>query len=138
MEYLRKYASSGLLFERICKGLLILLAVAIVLGAVYYFIFRNWREEMQARRFFKLIEQQEYSEAYHLWGCSDEQPCRYYPFDEFLEDWGLDSPLGKVDTYSLGRSYTQPDGVILRYRINGKDGDPLWIDRESRVIGFAP
>ncbi len=138
MDFLGGYARKGLLGDRILKIVVALLAAVFVLGSVYYVFFRNWREELQARRFFKLLQLQQYEEAYTLWGCSVGEPCRYYPYEEFLEDWGRDSPFGVVADYSLGRSYTQANGVILRYSINGVDGDPLWIETGMAQIGFAP
>ena len=138
MDFLGGYARKGLFGDRVLKIVLALLAAVIVLGSVYYVFFRNWREELQARRFFKLLQMQRYEEAYTMWGCSIQQPCRYYPYEEFLEDWGPDSPFGIVADYSVGRSYTQPNGVILRYSINGMEGDPLWIESGMSQIGFAP
>ena len=138
MEYLGGYATKGLLAERIVKAALISLAVAALLGAVYYVFFRNWREELLARRFFRLLQAKQYENAYVLWGCSDQEPCRYYPYQEFLEDWGPDAPYGTLDGFALGRSYTQVSGVRLRYSINGIEGPPLWIELNPDKISFAP
>lgn len=138
MEYLGAYGSQSLLFERIVKAALISLATAALLGAFYYMFFRNWREERQARAFFELLQEHRYADAYRMWGCSVEEPCRYYPYGEFLEDWGPEAPYGELAHFSLGRSYTQPGGVILRYRINGANGDPLWIELDPPTINFAP
>ncbi|MCY4188566.1 MAG: hypothetical protein OXD30_08790 [Bryobacterales bacterium] len=138
MEYLGAYGSASALFERIVKLALAALATAALLGGIYYLFFRNWREERQAKAFFELLQARRYEEAYSKWGCSVEAPCRYYPYGEFLEDWGPAAPFGELSEYSLGRSYTQPGGVILRYTINGESGDPLWIERDPPVINFAP
>ena len=138
MEYLGAYASKGLLAERIVKAVLVGVLAVAVLGLTYYVFFRNWREERQAKRFFETLKAERYAEAYSMWGCSVEKPCRYYPYDEFLEDWGPDAPYGKLVDYSLGRSYTQSNGVILRYSINGREGDPLWVELAPVKINFAP
>ena len=138
MDYLGGYAERGLVAERIVKAALLALAAAALLGAIYYVFFRNWREELQARRFFGLLQEQEYENAYSLWGCSVAEPCRYYPFEEFLEDWGPEAPYGSLDSFSIGRSFTLATGVRLRYSINGREGPPLWIDRDPYRISFAP
>ena len=138
MEYLGAYGSTSVLFERIVKAAIIVLAAAALLAGTYYMSFRNWREERQAGAFFELLQERRYEEAYRMWGCSVEEPCRYYPYEEFLEDWGPEAPFGELTEYSLGRSYTQPDGVILRYTINGERGDPLWIELDPPAINFAP
>ncbi len=138
MEYLGGYGTKGLLAERILKIIVLTLVLAAVLGPIYYVFFRNWPEERLAKRFFDQLRAEQYAEAYRLWGCSVEEPCRYYPYDEFLEDWGPQAPYGKLNEYSIGRSYTQPNGVILRYQINGEEGDPLWVELEPPKINFAP
>ncbi len=138
MDYLDSYGSSGIVAERFAKGLLIAAVVVSMLGGTYYVFFRNWREEGQARQFFELLQAHEYGQAYGLWGCSVEEPCRYYPYGEFLEDWGPEAPYGQLDSFQIGRTYTQPGGVILRYSINGRPGAPLWVELDPPVINFAP
>ncbi len=138
MEFLDAYGKSDLLYERIVKGFFITLLALTLLGCVYYLFFRNWREEAQARRFLELVQSEGYAEAYEMWNCSIEEPCRYYPYDDFLEDWGKKSELGEIRSFDLGRSFTQSSGVILLYEINGVARDPLWVDRTTGVVGFAP
>ncbi len=138
MDYLADYGNKGLLAERAVKAVLITLAVGAIIVGTYYVFLRNWREERQAKVFFELLQERQYEDAYRMWGCSVEEPCRYYPYDEFLEDWGPDAPYGSLADYSLGRSYTRPGGVILRYSINGARGDPLWIELDPPTINFAP
>ena len=138
MEYLGGYASKGWLGGRILQVVLWTVVAAAAVGPVYYVFFRNWREELQAKRFLELVREREYEGAYTLWGCTEEAPCRYYPFDEFLEDWGPESPLGQVSQYSLRRSYTQPNGVIVRYTVNGIERAPIFVERDPPRISFAP
>ena len=138
MDYLGSYESRGLRRERLFKWGLVALAAAVALGTVYYVIFRNWREELLARRFLKTVQQGDYQTAYEIWGCSVSEPCRYYPYEEFLEDWGPEAPYGEMREFSLGRSYTQPNGVIVRYSINGSEGNPLWVELDPPKVNFAP
>ncbi len=138
MKFLTGYARQGVLAERIVKGALLALAVSVLLGGVYYVFFRNWREELQAKRFFQTLQAERFADAYVMWGCSVEEPCRYYPFEEFLEDWGPEAPFGTLNEYEIGRSYTQPNGVIVRYSINGTELAPLWVERDPPTINFAP
>ena len=138
MQYLDSYSSRGLRSERVFKAVLAVVAVGAMLAGIHYFFFRNWQEERVARQFFELLQAGAFEQAYSMWGCSVEEPCRYYPFDEFLEDWGPEAPYGSLEAFALGRSYTQPGGVILRYSINGRPGDPLWVERDPPTINFAP
>ena len=138
MAYFDEYGQDDARRERFFKILVAALLISIALGFLYYVFFRNWREEWQARRFLYALQAGEYENAYQYWGCSIEEPCRFYPYDEFLEDWGPESPLGKVEDFSLGHSYTQRSGVIIALEINGQVHPNLWVDRETKAVGFYP
>ena len=138
MDFLGEYGQSDRRYEKIVRIAGYALLAAIVLGSIYWLFFRNWREERQVSRFLTLLEQQKYEDAYHMWGCSQEKPCAFYPFNEFLEDWGPDSKLGKVSSYKLGRSYDQKTGVIILVQVNGHKVQNLWVEKKGEVIGFSP
>ena len=138
MPYFDEYGRDDARRERFIKILVALLLISLALWLIYYVFFRNWREEFQARRFLTAVQSGDYQDAYSYWGCSVEDPCRLYPYDEFLEDWGPDSPLGKVEDFDLGRSYEQMSGVIITLEINGQAHPNLWVEKESRTVGFSP
>lgn len=138
MTYLEEYGQADLRREKFVKALVALLLISLVLGIFYYIFFRNWREELQAKHFLRALEETRYEEAYSYWGCTVAEPCRYYPYDEFLEDWGPESPLGKVRDFHLGGSYTQKTGVIITLTINGRPQPNLWVEKESKTVGFFP
>ena len=138
MAYFDEYGQEDARRERFIKILVALLLISLALWLIYYVFFRNWREEFQARRFLTAVQSGDYQDAYSYWGCSVEDPCRLYPYDEFLEDWGPDSPLGKVEDFDLGRSYEQMSGVIITLEINGQAHPNLWVEKESRTVGFSP
>lgn len=138
MGYLAEYDQGSPLFEKIAKAVAAALLFCVAAYGVYWLFFRNWREEGQTKLFLTLLQNQQYEQAYEAWGCSDAEPCRYYPYGEFLEDWGADSPLGKVETFRLGRSYTQESGVILELTVNGRTHDNLFVNRETQRISFFP
>src|ERR1017187_2222700 len=64
-----------------------LVAVVLICGALIY-NFYNFREERQVKQFMSRLEARDYRGAYALFGCTDAKPCRYYPFEKFMEDWG--------------------------------------------------
>ena len=138
MGYLDQYETGYPLFENILRMAAYVLVSVILLGSFYWLFFRNWVEERHAKEFLGLIQEQNYSEAYTVWGCTEETPCKFYPYGEFMEDWGPESPLGQVTSYHLGRSYTQRGGVIVEVHINGRKQPNLWIDRDTREISFFP
>src|SRR5580704_19266471 len=60
----------------------------LLVATVLYFTSRNWRQERVVNQFLSLLQQQNYQDAYKLWGCTQETPCKYYPPERFTEDWG--------------------------------------------------
>jgi hypothetical protein len=138
MEYLADYGQADRRYEKIVRIAGYTLVAALVLGFFYWLFFRNWREERSVGQFLTLLEQQKYEDAYRMWGCSTDKPCPNYSYDKFLEDWGPNSPLGKVTSYHVGRSYDQQSGVIILVEVNGGKIPNLWVEKDSDVIGFSP
>ena len=138
MEYLADYGQADRRYEKIVTAAGYLLLAAVVLGGIYWLFFRNWREERRVDQFLATLEQQQYEQAYRMWGCSTETPCPNYSYEKFLEDWGPESPLGKVTSHNVGRSYDQQSGVIILVEVNGRRIPNLWVEKDSRVIGFSP
>ena len=137
-SYLEEYASQSWRFGKLAKAAGALLLAGVVGYCFYWLFFRNWREESRVRDFLSLVEQGRYEQAYERWGCSVAEPCRFYTYESFLEDWGPESPLGKVSSYKLGRTYTQDNGVIVEIVVNGEEQPRLWVQRDTRAIGFFP
>jgi hypothetical protein len=138
MEFLAEYGQADRRYEKIVTIAGYTLLAAIVLGSIYWLFFRNWQEERRVDQFLSLLEQKSYEQAYGLWGCSIEKPCPNYSYQKFLEDWGPASPLGPVDSYQVGRSFSQESGVIILVQVNGQRTPNLWVEKDNRVIGFSP
>jgi hypothetical protein len=120
--------------RKIKIAILSILAVAVT-GGILFYIFKNYRQEQQVKHFFDLLSRKEYNAAYALWGCTDEKPCRDYPLEEFLKDWGPAS--GKAD-YHIARSRSCGSGVILTVGYSDREQDLLWVERDELTIGFSP
>lgn len=138
MGYLDQYAQGSQVFDKLVKAVACLLLAAIIGYCFYWLFFRNWREERQVERFLTALQEQQFEEGYEYWGCSVAEPCRDYLFNEFLDDWGPQSPLGPVKNFHLGRSYTQPNGAIIELSVNGVQQSNLWVDGVTEVISFFP
>jgi hypothetical protein len=135
--YLDSYGAGEERREKVVKiGLLAVLLAAILAGVLFY-VFHNFRQERQAKRFFQLLAAQQFKEAYALWGCTESHPCQEYPFTEFMKDWGPQSGRGAVRDWRITRSRSCGSGVILTV-----DGDhqqeKLWVQRRDLTIGFSP
>ena len=138
MGYLDQYAQGSQVFDKLVKAVALALLTAIIGYCVYWLFFRNWREEQQVDRFLTSLQEQRFEDGYEYWGCSVAAPCRDYLFNEFLDDWGLESPIGPVKSYQLGRSYTQPKGAIVELSVNGVQQSNLWVDGVTEVLSFFP
>jgi hypothetical protein len=138
MDFLAEYGQADRRYEKIVRFAGYLLLATLVLGGIYWLFFRNWQEEWRVSQFLTLLEQQQYEEAYGLWGCSLQDPCRFYPYDKFLEDWGPQSPMAPVRSYNVGRSYEQRSGVIVLVQVNGHSISNLWVEKDTKVISFSP
>lgn len=138
MEFLDGYGVADARRERIFKAAALTLLVSVIAGSILYVWFKNYPQERRVKQFLAQLQEGDYQQAYTYWGCSVENPCPTYPYDAFLADWGENSPLGRVDTFSLGRSSEQGTGVIIEIEINGEPRPELWVEKESGVVGFSP
>jgi hypothetical protein len=138
MDYLDQYSTGPSVFDRIVKGVAYSLLAAVLGYCFYWLFFRNWTEERQVRNFLTTVQEQRFEDAYEFWDCSVSEPCRDYLFEEFLEDWGPESPLGAIRSYELGRSYTQPNGAIIEVIINGEKQPNFWVEESTKVISYFP
>ena len=88
--YLDQYGAGEERREKIIKSLVISLVALVVLGGIAFFVFHNYRQEHQVKRFFELLQAHDYQGAYALW-VHNESDRRGYPFPSFLQDWGPES-----------------------------------------------
>lgn len=138
MGYLQAYDEGGERRERLLKAVAISVAGVAILGFVYFLFFRNWQEERRVKQFLSALRDSQYETAYTYWGCTVAQPCPYYSYDAFLEDWGPESPVGKIHSFTIGRSYEQQSGVIITLQIDGKPRPNLWVEKDTGAVAFSP
>ena len=132
-QFLEGYGTGDARRERRNRLIAVAVVVAAVAAGVGWYILRDFREKRQADRFVQFVEQKRYDEAYRLWGCDPQKPCRDYSFEKFMADWG------KVD---LARAKAQDrncsSGVIRTFEFAGADRASIWIDKSDRVISYSP
>jgi hypothetical protein len=119
----------------------IILGFALVGGLILYAVFKNHAEERQAKTFLGLLEAHNYSAAYAMWGCTETHPCPEYPFSRFQEDWGPKSAHADQSSANIGlwKSQACGSGVVVPIEYKGfEEPVPLWVERESGTISFAP
>jgi hypothetical protein len=136
--YLDAYGVADARHER-RRNRIILWGLAIVIVAtVAYFTLRNWRQEQQVKNFFTLLEQKKFQDAYALWGCTPDTPCKYYSAEKFLEDWGPSSPYANPQNIRTLHEDVCGTGVVFDIQAPKSDEMGLYVDRTSGQISFAP
>jgi len=137
--YLDQYGAGDARREKIFKTAAAALAILLVGGGILFFIFHNYRQERQARRFFELLANHDYKAAYTLWGCTDAKPCSGYLFSSFMQDWGPGSADGQNPAaFRIAKSRSCGSGVILTVDVGSNRQERLWVQRDDLTIGFSP
>jgi len=136
--YLERYGAGEERREKLIKWTIVSLVVVLIAGALAWFFFRDYAEQLRVRTFFDLLRRSEYSQAYSLWGCTETQPCPQYAFNKFLEDWGPQSKYSNVSEARLTNSKSCQTGIIQFVEFPNQPQLQLWVERENKVLGFAP
>jgi len=136
--YLDQYGAGEERRGKIIRNVVITVVALAVIGGALYFNFHNYREEQQVKQFMSLLAGKEYKAAYALFGCTDAKPCRYYPFDKFMEDWGPTSGHSGFDSARITRSRSCGSGVLLTVDYGSNQQEKLWVERGDKSIGFPP
>jgi hypothetical protein len=100
-------------------------------------VLRNHHQEDRVKDFVGLLQRKDYQAAYAMWGCTAAQPCKSYPFTEFMKDWG---PAGarNLNSYHIARSRSCGNGVIVTVDFGPNQEDALWVQRKDLTLGFSP
>ena len=132
--YLDQYGAGDERREKIIKAIVFSLIAVVVIGGPLLFIFHNYRQESQVKKFFRALEGRDYKSAYAIWGCTDAKPCKAYPMADFLRDWGNRD----VSRFHIARSRSCGSGVILTVDFGKDQEEKLWVERGDLSIGFSP
>jgi hypothetical protein len=84
------------------------------------------------------LASRDYKAAYALFGCTDDKPCRYYPLDKFMEDWGPGGGHTGFGEARITRSRSCGSGVLLTVDFGKSQQEKLWVERRDLSIGFPP
>ena len=136
--YLDQYGAGEERRLKIVKTVAISLVLLVVVGGSLLFLFHNYREERQVKEFIGLLKGRDYKAAYALFGCTDTKPCRYYPFEKFMEDWGPNSGHTGFESARITRSRSCGSGVLLTVDYGKNQQEKLWVERQDMSIGFPP
>ncbi|HZU24902.1 MAG TPA: hypothetical protein VFA04_05240 [Bryobacteraceae bacterium] len=129
----RQYRRAQLL-----KRAISVLLIAGGAAAIGYFSLRTRSQERVLQQFLADLEAQKYQEAYRLWGCTQETPCKYYPPEKFAEDWGPNSLHANPSAIKIEHVDFCSDGVVFDLAYPNSEDIGLWVERSNNVISFAP
>lgn len=139
------------------KRLALAAVLLAVVGGLLYWQFRYYPEKKQVERFMEALKAGDYRAAYRIW-----KPTPSYRFEDFLEDWGETTAIGRVRSYEIvgvessralllqvpveggeRRRTLQVEGgssgVIVLVRINGVDPpERIWVERKDKSLSFPP
>ena len=137
-RFLEEYGAGEEQREQLIKRIVIWGGGAIVIALGLYFSFRDWREEQIIKQFFSLLDQKNYQQAYAMWGCTQDHPCKYYSPEKFNEDWGPSSAFAGVANPPIAHTDNCGGGVV--FDVENPKAQPLglFVDSTTKLIGFAP
>ncbi len=124
--------------ERRNKRIVLWSVTAVIVALILFFSFRNWRQERVMKQFISLLKQQNYQDAYKLFGCTQENPCKYYPPEKFNEDWGPAGEYKDAGNAKIENEDVYGSGVIFTVAIPRKDPLGMWVETSTNVLSFAP
>ena len=107
-------------------------------GGLFYYFARTFREERAVGRFVSLLSSKDYKNAYAMWGCTDDKPCRDYKLDRFMEDWGPKSAFANPADISTTLAEPCGNSVWVTLKAPNSEEVGLGIDTETRQLSFAP
>jgi len=120
------------------KGIAVWSIGILIVACVLFFTFRNWRQERIVKQFLSLLKGQNYQDAYKLWGCTQETPCKYYPPEKFNEDWGPAGQYKDAGNAKIENEDVCGSGVIFTLDIPKTEPFGLWVESSTNIVGFAP
>ena len=135
--YLDQYGAGVDRRLRIIKISVISCVALLVAVGISLFVFHNYRQEQQVKRFFSLLAQKDYQSAYQMWVRTDAER-KDYPLSTFLRDWGPQGEHPNISDYRIAKSRSCGSGVILTVDFSGGQQEKLWVQRDDLTIGFSP
>lgn len=120
------------------KRIILWSAVVLIVSTVAYFSLRTFSQERTVKHFLSALEQKNYQDAYKLWGCTPETPCKYYAPEKFNEDWGPDGIYRNASALKVTNVDFCDSGVVFTVSYPNADNFGLWVERDTNVVGFAP
>ncbi len=134
--YLEGYGAGEEQRGRVIKRSVIYGLIAVVLITGVFLWFRNYSQEQVVKHFFALLQEKNYQEAYALWGCTQDHPCKYWGPDKFNEDWGPSSPYSNVSAIKVVHEDNCGNGVVFQIDSPGSPPTGLFVNKETNELSY--
>jgi hypothetical protein len=134
-SYLDQYGAGEEQRETLIKRLVIGTLLVVVTAILGYYLFKNYAQVREVKQFLALVRNKDYQGAYRAWGCTPQTPCKGYPFEKFMEDWGPPATSGNpriIDSESCNA------GVIITVELNAQRKETVWAEKNSPALSFSP
>ncbi len=135
--YLEAYGAGEEQRERLIKRILLWGGGALLVALTLFFLFRNWSEERVVKHFFALLRQKDYQQAYALFGCTPDHPCKYYSPEQFTSEWGPGSPYADVSSIKIEHEDSCGNGVVFDVESPHAEPIGLFVDRATHTLSYA-
>lgn len=132
--YLEGYGAGEEHREKLLKRIGWIALAAIVVGCCLYFGFHNFRQKQAVKHYLALLRSGDYHAAYTMW----QADAQNYPFQKFMEDWGPKSSYSNPSSLHIDNVEACGSGVIFNLGYPHQQPIPLWVERSTDVISFAP
>lgn len=124
--------------SKLVKQILLWGVITLVVATVLYFWLRNYRQEQTVKQFFSLLKEQKYQDAYAMWGCTQDHPCKYYSPSAFNDDWGPASPFADVSAIKIEHEDNCGSGVVFDLESPKAQPTGLFVAKGTETLSFAP
>lgn len=135
--YLEGYGAGEEHREKLIKRVVLWGGSALVVAIALFFSFRNWSEEQVVKHFFALLGEKDYQQAYALFGCTPDHPCKYYSPEQFSSEWGPSSPYANVAAIKIEHVDACGNGVVFDIESPKTESVGLFVDRETHTLSYA-
>ena len=137
-SYLENYGAGEAKREGIVKWTVISVLSVLVLSVVLFYSFRHFAERQALDKFVDALKSKDYKAAYASFGCTDSNPCRYFAYEKFLQDFGPDGVYKDTSAVKMTQKWSCVGGIIRVLDFGGGNEADLIVDYDKRLVAYAP
>ena len=136
--YLENYGAGEAKREGLVRWSLIAAVSVLVLSVVLFYSFRHVRERQALDTFLDALRKKDYQAAYATWGCTRANPCRYFAYEKFLQDFGPAGAYKDVGAVKFTQKWSCVGGIIRVVEFGPGNDVDLLVDYDKRLVAYAP